>query len=99
MGKGLSGWKPLSASEPALPTQPDFREPTASLRGRTSGAVRASWMAALQGPLARGLVISLVAAVFMAWVGAFGSGSAPLLVRLAYWITTMAGGTVLGVAT
>lgn len=79
--------------------QPEFREPTAALRGRTPGAVRASWTAALQGPLARGLVIALIAGLFMAWVGALGSGSASLPVRLAYWAAIMTGGTVLGVAT
>jgi hypothetical protein len=56
-------------------------------------------MAALQGPLARGLIIALLAGLFMAWAGAFGSGSAPLAVRLVYWMIAMTGGTVFGVAT
>jgi len=45
----------------------------------------------------RGLVIAAGAGVFMAVVGAFGSGEAPLGPRLAYWVTVMLTGGAAGV--
>jgi DNA-binding LytR/AlgR family response regulator len=44
----------------------------------------------------RNYVIALVAGAFMALVGAFGSQSAPLTVRLVYWIGLILAGTVIG---
>jgi hypothetical protein len=40
----------------------------------------------------RALVIALAAAVFLALSGAFGSGDAPLALRLVYWVTLMLAG-------
>ena len=45
---------------------------------------------------ARTLGICVAAGVFMAFTGAFGSGEAPLLRRLPYWIVLMLAGGVLG---
>ncbi|HEX2817730.1 MAG TPA: LytTR family DNA-binding domain-containing protein [Phenylobacterium sp.] len=44
----------------------------------------------------RGLVIALAAAIFLAFGGAFGSASATLPVRLAYWVGLMIVGWVWG---
>lgn len=46
----------------------------------------------------RGLLIATAAGVFMALVGAFGSGEAPLVARLIYWVTVMLTGALGGVA-
>ncbi len=46
----------------------------------------------------RALAIAAIAAVFLAYAGAFGSGAAPLGPRLAYWLATMVGSSVVGVA-
>lgn len=70
--------------------QPPIRQATASLRERWAATLGASSMA-------RSLFVSGAAGVFMAMVGAFGSGVAPLPLRLAYWIGLMAGGAALGV--
>ena len=44
----------------------------------------------------RGLVITLAAATFLAFGGAFGSDSASLPVRLAYWLGLMIVGWIWG---
>lgn len=78
--------------------QPDMRGKTGSVRETPAGAVHASPIARI---LAwrhwRGLIIAAAAGVFMALVGAFGSGEAPLGVRFGYWITAMLTGGVGGV--
>ena len=44
----------------------------------------------------RGLAVTALAALFMAWVGAFDSGQTPLASRLAYWLALMLLGYVWG---
>ena len=51
-----------------------------------------------RGPRVRGLAIALAAASFLAWAGAFDTGAAPPGLRFVYWLTTLAGGTFVGVA-
>lgn len=64
-----------------------MRQSPNPLREPTTGAVRASWTAALARPQAwRGLIIAVIAGVFLSLVGAFGTGELPLGVRLAYWL-------------
>lgn len=64
-----------------------MRQSPAPLREPTGPAVRASWTAALRRPQTwRGVVIAVVAGVFLALVGAFGTGVLPLGVRLGYWL-------------
>ena len=78
--------------------QSDMRGQEAAVRERTGGAVRASWMAALRDPRhVKGLAIAVAAGVFMASVGAFGTGEAPVAVRYLYWITVMLAGASGGV--
>ena len=47
--------------------------------------------------LVRSLGITLAAASFMSFVGAFGSGEAPPVIRIAYWLGLMAPGWLWGV--
>ncbi|OJU12521.1 MAG: hypothetical protein BGN86_12825 [Caulobacterales bacterium 68-7] len=47
-------------------------------------------------PFHRGLVIAAVAGAFLALTGAFGSGAAPLVARLVYWIGICLLGAVFG---
>lgn len=72
-----------------------MHEPTGPLRERTGVAVGASRTAAWARP-ARALAASLVAAVFLSLSGAFGSGDAPLIPRLLYWVVLMVAGGLLG---
>jgi hypothetical protein len=44
----------------------------------------------------RGLLLAVVAGGFLALSGAFGSGDAPYLSRLGYWIVVVAAGAVIG---
>lgn len=48
---------------------------------------------------ARGLVIAVIAAGFLAYSGAFGTSQAPHLVRMAYWAILMIGGGLMGALT
>jgi DNA-binding LytR/AlgR family response regulator len=50
------------------------------------------------GRVVRGLVIGLVAAMVLAYLGAFGTGLAPFGQRLAYWAMAIMPGSVLGIA-
>lgn len=78
--------------------QPDMRGNSGPVRETPPGAVGASPIAAVLGSRHwRGLVIAASAGVFMALVGAFGSGDAPLGVRLAYWMLAMLTGGVGGI--
>lgn len=80
--------------------QPDLRQSTPPLRERPRPAVRASWMTrALESGWARGFVIAVLAALFMAWSGALASDSSSFGLRLAYWLAAMFGGTALGLST
>ncbi len=69
-----------------------------SLRELPSATVRASPMApSPSGNAKRGLFIATVAGIFMACVGALGTGNAPLLHRLAYWLLVMETGALIGI--
>lgn len=70
-----------------------MHEPTAPVRERTGGAVRASRTA---GRLGRELLIAVAAGVFLAFTGAFGSGDAPWPARFAYWLIVMLAGELIG---
>lgn len=58
---------------------------------------RASRMVLSAPERRRGALIALVAAVAMTVAGAFGTGTAPFLQRLAYWVLLMAAGAALAV--
>lgn len=45
----------------------------------------------------RGLIVAGLAALLMAFVGAFGTGALPLLPRLAYWLIVMESGALVGI--
>lgn len=79
--------------------QPDMRDKQAAVRERTGAAVHASWMTTVLGWRHwRGLLIAAVAAVFMAVVGAFGTGHAPFPWRLLYWLSVIMTGALGGIA-
>lgn len=79
--------------------QPRIRETEAAVRERTGRAVRASWIAAiLQMEHLRALAIAVLAGVFMASVGAFGTGVIGPVTRFAYWIGVMTVGASGGIA-
>jgi DNA-binding LytR/AlgR family response regulator len=48
--------------------------------------------------IGRPLLIAVIAGLFMAMAGAFGTGAAPLGIRLVYWLTTMPGASLIGTA-
>ena len=73
-----------------------MHETTPSLRERTDAAVRASPTAPGWTRLRRTLVVAVVAAVFLAFAGAFGSGDAPWALRFAYWFAVMLAGSLFG---
>ncbi len=63
------------------------------MREQTQNTVHASPMA----PSFRsGLIVAIVAAIFMAVVGALGTDKAPLLTRTAYWLVVMVSGNFIG---
>ena len=77
----------------------DLRQRTPALRERQASSARASPAATfVPGRRARGLLIAAAAAVFLAWAGAFDTGSSPLPVRFTYWLGTLVGGTFVGIA-
>ena len=79
--------------------QPPMHEPTSRLRELRPPTVRASWAGtSLAGRLAQGFVIVLLAAVFLASTGAFGTDAAPPVVRFAYWLGVMLAGGLIGAA-
>jgi len=53
-------------------------------------------MAGFLAGFARVLVVAAVAALFLAFVGAFGTGSSAIGLRLAYWLTAMLLTTMVG---
>jgi DNA-binding LytR/AlgR family response regulator len=82
-----------------LDTQSPIRGKAGEVRETTPDAVHASWIATLAGSRhARGLLIAAVAGVFLAVVGAFGSGEAPFWPRLAFWVIALMTGGLGGVA-
>lgn len=64
------------------------------LQGNATGASR---MAARFPRHRRGFVVATIAALLMALTGAFGTGGAPFLPRLAYWLIVMESGALIGV--
>jgi LytTr DNA-binding domain len=75
-----------------------MHEPTPALRERRPPAAHASRTAAFLAGFARVLAVAAAAGVFLAFVGAFGTGSAPIGRRLAYWLATMVLTTLAGTA-
>lgn len=74
-----------------------MHQATPPLRERPGLAVHASRVARRFFALrAKGLAAAAVAGVFMAAVGAFGSGEAPALVRFPYWVALMLSGGLIG---
>jgi len=74
-----------------------MRERGHAIRELGAAAVRASRMAwARLKDFSVGFVVSALAGVFMALVGAFGTDDAPVLVRLVYWVPTMIAGGAVG---
>lgn len=68
------------------------------MRENEASAVRASPNASpLQAQALRGLGIAAAAAAVLAWLGALGTGEAPLGVRLAYWAAVIMPGSFLGI--
>jgi hypothetical membrane protein len=74
-----------------------MREPAASLRQRTAPAVRASRTAALLREHGKGLAISVVAGLFMAVVGAFGTDDEPFWLRALYWVGLIVAGALISI--
>lgn len=62
--------------------------------GPGSGQTRAARPRSLR--LVRGAVIAIAAGVVLALTGAFGSGSAPFLLRLSFWVPVMLAGGLWG---
>lgn len=52
----------------------------------------------MAGFLLRRVVLTLAAALFLAWVGPFGTGGLPALPRTLYWLGVMALGSLIGLA-
>lgn len=52
--------------------------------------------AATSGSAARGYVVALIVGGFLSVAGAFGSGEAPILMRLLYWLPLMLAGAAWG---
>lgn len=48
--------------------------------------------------IGRPMLIAAIAAAFLAWAGAFGTGGVPLGQRLGYWLTTMPLASLVGTA-
>ena len=71
-----------------------MRDPPRGLRGRTSGAVGASWTAGF----ARLAGVSVGVALFLALSGAFGMDPVPLWKRLAWWLGLLMLGSALSLA-
>lgn len=78
--------------------QPRLRQMTPPLRGRPGGAAHASRTAGWFGRQRRGLIVAVVAALFMTAIGGLGSDVLPLGVRALYWLAMMLTGTLLGLA-
>jgi hypothetical protein len=75
-----------------------MHEPTAPVRERPASAAGASRTAPGWAEARRGFLIAVIAAVFMAFTGAFGSDDAAWLRRFAYWLALMLVGAGMGAA-
>jgi hypothetical protein len=74
-----------------------MHEPPPTLRERRPAATGASRTGVLIA-FGRPVVIAAIAGLFMAYVGAFGTGAATLGQRLGYWVGTMVATSVVGFA-
>ena len=72
-----------------------MRESAAPLRQRQPAAVHASRAAALLREHGRGWAVAVAAGLFMAVVGAFGTGENLLWVRVTYWVGVILGGAII----
>lgn len=79
--------------------QPDLRQSPSPLRQWKGTAIGASPTTRLLIRNARGLGIGAIAALFLAFSGAFGTEDAPFILRLAYWAGLMIGGSGIGAIT
>lgn len=77
-----------------MPLQPKMRQATADLRERQDRAVHASPTALTWS---RGALITAAVALMLAASGAFGTASAPFVVRLGYWLLALFSGVAWGV--
>ena len=74
---------------------PDLRERTGAIRQRRPAAVHASRAAAYLRGDGKGWIIALAAGTFLGVSGAFGSGEAPLVTRLPFWVGLMMVGSLI----
>jgi hypothetical protein len=72
------------------------RKTASAVRERRAAATGEAPTATYLKTLIRPLAVAVVAGAFLAFIGALGSGSMPLVPRLAYWIGLSALGAVLG---
>jgi hypothetical protein len=75
------------------------RETAAAVRERRAGAIGEAPTITLLQSYVRPLVVAVVAGAFLALIGALGTGDAPLILRLAYWIGLSVLGALLGTTT
>lgn len=87
----------LKRFDPSL--QPNLRQSPRPLRQWKGTAIGASPTTRLLIRNARGLSIGAIAALFLAFSGAFGTEGAPFGLRLAYWAGLMIGGSAMGAIT
>jgi hypothetical protein len=74
-----------------------MQERTTSLRERKPPTVRASWAGTgFRDRHLKGLVVVVVAALFLAATGAFDTDGAPAALRYPYWLVIMLAGGVIG---
>lgn len=78
-----------------MPQSP-LRQSPPRFRERLADAVHASRTALTNPEARRGFVVSACAGLFLALIGAFGSGQAPLPTRLIYWVGLCVAGAVVG---
>jgi DNA-binding LytR/AlgR family response regulator len=73
-----------------------LRQSPASFRERLEDAVHASRTAMLARESLRGFVVSAVAGLFLALIGAFGTDEIPVVTRIAYWVGLCFTGAIVG---
>ncbi len=82
------------ARAPPLSLQPPNREPAGPVRERPGLSVHASRLAT--HPWVRAIGLSLAAALFLGFSGAFNTGQSPIGLRLVYWVAVILVGTLCG---